>query len=170
MPGLRPYATLISGAAQVDLRTFLLGAMPALLIWEVVLIAIGVLVGLPAALLLGRFEKLLIRGAILLALGAVAWLAIRNASTEPRDAIDRITPRLRPSLALLVDAAIVLSLVGGLFAIARRLMEVTTDGWMELLAAAIALLILLVAGRSVQTPGETLFDTHYWHRVPTAAR
>jgi membrane protein DedA with SNARE-associated domain len=170
IPGLRPHATLISGAAEVDLRVFLLGALPALLVWEVVLMATGILVGLPAALLLGRFEKLLIRGAILLALGAVAWLAIRNASTAPRDSIDRLTPRLRPSLALLVDAALVLSLVAGLFAIARRLMEVTTDGWIELLAAAFVLLVLLVAGRSLQTPGETLFDTHYWHHVPATPR
>jgi membrane-associated protein len=170
IPGLRPYATLISGAAGVDVRTFLLGALPALFLWEVVLIAAGVLVGLPAALLLSRFEKLLIRGAMLIALGTVAWLAIRNASTEPRGAIDRITPRLRPSLALVVDAAIVLSVVEGLFAIARRMMQVTTDGWIDLFAAAFVLLLLLVAGRRLQTPGETLFDTHYWHHLPVTPR
>jgi hypothetical protein len=69
-----------------------------------------------------------------------------------------------------VDAAIVLSVVEGLFAIARRMMQVTTDGWIDLFAAAFVLLLLLVAGRRLQTPGETLFDTHYWHHLPVTPR
>jgi len=164
IPGLRPHATLISGAAEVDLRTFLLGALPALLLWEIVWILVGMLVGLPVAHFLGRFEKLALRGVILIALGGVVWLAVRDASQQ--NGIARLTPRLRASLALAFDTAAVASLVGGLFAVGRRLAMASADGWIELLVAACLLIILLVVGRSRQTPGETLFDTHYWHRAP----
>lgn len=170
VPGVRPYATLVSGAAGVDIRTFLLGALPALLLWEIVWIAAGILVGLPIALFLGRFERLALRGAILIALGVVAWLSVRDASADRRGGIARVTPRLRAFLALAVDAAIVLSVVGGLFAIGRRVLQVSADGWIELIVAAFLLIGLLIVGRSNQTPGETLFDTHYWHHLTVNPR
>ena len=163
IPGLRPYATLVSGAAGVDLRTFLVGALPALLLWEIVWVLAGVLVGLPVALLLGRFEKLALRGAILVALGVIVWLAVRDASAARRGGIARLTPRFRALLALAVDTGIVASVVGGLFAIGRRITEVSADGWVELLVMAFLLIVLLLIGRNSQTPGEGLFDTQYWH-------
>jgi membrane protein DedA with SNARE-associated domain len=70
IPGLRPYATLVSGAAEVQVRTFLLGAVPALLLWEGVWIVVGMLIGLPVAHFLGRFEKLALQGALLVILGS----------------------------------------------------------------------------------------------------
>jgi membrane-associated protein len=169
IPGVRPYATLVSGAAEVDLRTFLLGAVPALLLWEIVVVAAGMLVGLPIAHFLGRFEKVALRGAILIILGLVAWFAIRDASPERRGGIARLAPRLRASLALVIDAGIVMSVVGGLFAIARRLLQTSTNGWIELIVAACLLIVVLIVGRSNQTPGEILFDTNYWHHHPAKA-
>lgn len=166
IPGLRPYATLVSGAAEVDVRTFLLGALPALLIWEIAVVAAGMIVGLPIAHFLGRFEKLALRGVLLVALGTVVWLAIRDATVDERGGIARIAPRLRASLALAVDAAIVVSVVGGFFAIARRVVLITANGWLEIIVAALVLIGLLLFGRMGQTPGEVLFETHYWHRVP----
>ena len=168
LPGIRPYATLVSGAAEVSPATFLLGALPALVLWEVIWILAGMLVGLPIALLLGRFEKLLLRGVVLVILGAVAWFAIRHATADERCGVTRLRPRFRASLALVFDATLVGCLVGGLFAIGRRLVNVTADGWIELVVAALLLILLLVAGRSTQTPGETLFETEYWHH--SAAR
>ena len=165
LPGVRPYATLISGAAEVDLRTFLLGAVPALVVWQIGWCVLGMLVGLPVAHFLGHFEKLVVRGIILVALGAVVLFAVREESPDRRGALANLTPRLRATLALFTDASIVASIVGGLFLIARLLVDVEADGWIEILCASVALLLLLVAGRSIQTPGETLFDTHYWHRA-----
>ena len=165
LPGVRPYATLISGAAEVDLRTFLLGAVPALVVWQIGWCVLGMLVGLPVAHFLGHFEKLVVRGIILVALGAVVLFAVREESPDRRGALANLTPRLRATLALFTDAGIVASIVGGLFLIARLLVDVEADGWIEILCASVVLLLLLVAGRSIQTPGETLFDTHYWHRA-----
>jgi membrane-associated protein len=169
VPGIRPYATLISGAAEVEIRTFLLGALPALLVWQIGWIVLGMLVGLPVAHFLGHFEKLVLRGGVLIALGAVVLLAVRGESPDRRGALANLTPRLRATLALLTDAGIVASVVGGLFLIARLAVAVEADGWIEVLAAAVILLLLLVAGRSIQTPGETLFDTHYWHHANESA-
>jgi membrane-associated protein len=163
VPGLRPYATLISGAAEVDIRTFLVGALPALLLWQIGWVVLGMLVGLPVAHLLGHFEQVVLRGAILVALGAVVLFAVRGESSDRRGALANLAPRLRATLALFTDAGIVASVVGGLFLIADRIVRFELNGWIVLLAAALTLFVLLIAGRSIQTPGETLFDTHYWH-------
>jgi membrane-associated protein len=163
IPGLRPYATLISGAAEVDLRTFLLGALPALLLWETGWILLGMLVGLPVVHLLGHLEQVVLRGAILVALGAVALFAVRGESPDRRGALANLAPRLRATLALFTDAGIVTSVVGGLLLVADRVVGFEVGGWIALLAGACVLLALLIAGRIIQTPGETLFDTHYWH-------
>jgi hypothetical protein len=129
-----------------------------------------VLVGLPVALFLGRFEKLAVRGVVLVVLGAVVWLAIRATPTEERSGVAQVQPRLRASLALVVDTAIVACVVLGLFALGRRVMEVSANGWIELVVACIALVGVLLVGRGRQTPGETLFATEYWQpqgsRVP----
>jgi membrane-associated protein len=162
IPGLRPYATLISGAAEVDLRTFMLGALPALLLWEIGWVALGMLVGLPVVHLLGRFEQVFLRGGVLIALGAVVLFAVRGESPDRRGALANLAPRLRAILAVLTDAGIVACVVTGIFLIADRVINYEADGWIALLVGAVLLLLLLIAGRSIQTPGETLFDTHYW--------
>ncbi|HEX6509833.1 MAG TPA: VTT domain-containing protein [Chloroflexota bacterium] len=170
IPGIRPYATLISGAAEVDLRTFLLGALPALLVWELVWIVVGLAIGLPIAHFFSRVETVLIRGIILAGLGAVALFAVRGESPDRRGALGNLTPRIRAVLALLIDAGVVASVVAGLFAIGRRILHTSAGGWIEVLAAAILLLAVLVLARAIQTPGETLFDTNYWHHSPAASQ
>lgn len=162
IPGVRPYATLISGAAEVDLRTFLLGAIPALLLWQIGWMVLGMLVGLPVAHLLGHFEKLALRGVILIALGAVVLFAVRGESQDRRGALANLAPRLRATFAVFTDAGIVASVVGGLFLLTRVATDFKPDAWIVILVAAFFLLALLIAGRTIQTPGETLFDTHYW--------
>src|SRR5947209_4197733 len=117
IPGVRPYATMVCGAAQVDTRTFFIGALPALALWEVIWVLAGMLIGLPIEHLLGRFERLAVRGGILIALGAVAWFAIRHASPDQRAGVMRIAPRLRATLALVADAGIVATVVFGGFAV-----------------------------------------------------
>lgn len=169
VPGIRPYATLAAGAAEVDIRTFMLGALPALILWEIVWILLGMLVGLPIAHLLGRFQRVALRGVVLIGLGVVAWFAVRNVSDDRRAGVTRLAPRLRALFALLVDAGIVASVVGGLFAIGRRVLDVSADGWIDLLVSAIMLIVLLIVGRRAQTPGEVLFETDYWRQPRDAA-
>jgi membrane-associated protein len=169
VPGLRQYATLISGAAEIDLRTFLLGALPALLLWEVVWVVTGMLVGIPVAHFLGRFQKLVLRGVVLIVLGTVMWFAVRDVSPGRRGGVIRLAPRIRASLALACDAGTVVSVVGGLFAVGGEVLEARTNAWLEVLVAAIVLILLLVVARGIQTPGERLFETHYWHN-PAATR
>jgi membrane-associated protein len=162
LPGMRPYATLVSGAAEVDIRTFSLGAVPALVVWELVWVAVGVAVGLPVAHLLGRFERVVLRGGVLVALAVVAWFAIRRASDDTRGGVASLAPRLRAFLALVVDTTIVLSAVAGLFGVGERVLGVRISGWIQIVVAACLLLALLIVGRFKQTPGETLFETQYW--------
>ncbi|MGI8551830.1 MAG: DedA family protein [Dehalococcoidia bacterium] len=169
LPGVRPYATLVSGAAAVDMRRFMLGALPALVLWEAGWVVAGMLVGLPIAHLLGRFEKLALRGVILVLLGTVIWFAIRDVSPERRGGVMRLAPRLRASFALAFDAGTVASVVGGIFAIGREVLEASANGWLELLVAAVVLILLLVVARRIQTPGERLFETDYWHHHPEAS-
>lgn len=169
VPGVRPYATLVSGAAAVDLRTFVLGAAPALLLWEVFWVLAGMLVGLPVAHLLGRFQKVALRGVILAVLGTMVWFAIRNVAPERRGGVMRIAPRLRASLAFLFDAGTVVSVVSGVFAIGREVLEASRNGWIEVLVSAVLLIVLLVVSRGMQTPGERLFETQYWHHPAATA-
>lgn len=166
IPGLRPYATLVSGAAEVDMRTFLLGAVPALLVWEFVWVLVGIVAGLPIAHLLHRVEQVALRGGILLVLAAVGWFATRRPSADHRNGIASLAPRLRAFLALVVDAVIVLSVVGGLFDLVERMMQISASGWIEIIVAAASLTAFLLLGRVIQTPGEMLFDTTYWHHTP----
>jgi len=143
IPGIRPYVTLIAGAAQVDRRKFLLGAAPALLVWEIVWIALGMLVGLPMAHYLGRFEKLALRGALLLVLGASAFLGFRRAALEPSCAARWCPHRGRALLAAIIDAGIIACIVVGLLAIGRHLLRVGVNGWIDLTVVAVVVAFYL---------------------------
>jgi membrane-associated protein len=166
LPGLRPYATLMSGAAEVPVRTYLLGALPALLLWQAVFVLVGILVGLPAWYFLGRFEKLALRGGVLIALAAIAWLGIRRI---PDDWDTSIGPQLRRPLALAVDAGILGSVVVGVLAIGRLIVHVASEDWIELLAIALIVgLAMIFARGDGLTPGEALFKLRYWSTRPAS--
>jgi len=49
IPGLRIYTTLVAGALRVRRRTFVLGMVPATVVWIAVYLALGVLVGSPSS-------------------------------------------------------------------------------------------------------------------------
>jgi ABC-type Fe3+ transport system permease subunit len=104
-----------------------------------------------------------LRGIVLAALAVVAWLAIRRVTEDERSGVARLAPRLRASLALAVDAGLVLAVVAAIFAVCRQIFQFTLSGWAEVLISACVLIALLIIGRSQQTPGELLFETHYWH-------
>ena len=117
IPGVRPWATLVSGAAGMDRRRFLLGALPALLLWELVLLALGFLIGLPAEHLLGRFERVLFRGVILLGLGIGDYVLAHQL--RKRGVLQNRGFGL--PVALLLTGGIIASTSAGILAIGRGL-------------------------------------------------
>jgi membrane protein DedA with SNARE-associated domain len=76
IPGVRPWATLCCGAIGVGIRPFLLGALPALVLWAAGWITLGALVGLPAQRLLGAFHRILLWGSVSLVLGALGYAGV----------------------------------------------------------------------------------------------
>jgi membrane-associated protein len=164
IPGVRPYVTVVSGAARVDPRTFFLGALPALLIWEAALTTLGVLVGLPAERFLTRFQQFGLSGGLLIILGGVSYLAVRRVSGDRADPLEHLPLAARVGLALTIDAGMVSSIVAGLFAVGRRLLGLTTRGWVDLvvIVAIVIVAYVVVARRGAGgTAGEALLRVDY---------
>ena len=137
LPGVRPWATLSCGAMGIHLRRFLLGAMPALLLWLVTWTALGVLVGLPVAHVLGVFQKLLLRGVLMLVLGVAGYAGLRRLQRQGLVAQQRRVVWL--PLTLLLAGAAVASMVAGVLAIGRGLVGDDGATWIDALLVAVVL-------------------------------
>jgi len=87
LPGLRVYTTLVAGATGVGRGTFVLGMVPAACAWVLAFTLLGVAAGLPAERLLERVNQAAVRGAVLLAVGVGAFLALRYAPGAARDTL-----------------------------------------------------------------------------------
>lgn len=146
LPGVRPWATVVAGAIRIPLPTFLLGAAPTLLLWGVGWIALGMLVGLPAVHYFGLFDRLLVRGGILLVLGVAAYAGIQRLRAELGLGTRR--PALWLAWALLVGGAAVAGVAAGALSLGRGVLHVRHHSWVDVIvvlgvvtmAAAIALL------------------------------
>lgn len=165
---MRTYATLVAGAAGVDLRRFLVGAIPALVVWLLVLTGVGALVGLPAERLVGQVDGYLISGALLLLLGLGAFLAVRHVPGAERDEaqLSVVPAGWRVLLALSVDLGIVASLITGIDRfVARALHPGHPLGRANDVIAVTAMVVIpyVVATRRMAgaTLGEGLFDARY---------
>jgi len=145
VPGVRPYATLVSGAAQVELRTFLLGAIPALLVWELILLGLGALIGVPVEHLMGRFTKLLVRGGLLLGLGLIGFVGLRRLNAREPLPTRWQPARGRLLLELVINGAIAASIATGLLAIGRRIVHLHGHGWTDLAIILAAVAVYLAA-------------------------
>lgn len=132
VPGVRPYATLVSGAAEVPFSTFLLGALPALLLWELVLTGIGLLIGWPAARYLGAVERMAFQGGLLVVLGLGAYFGLRQAAEGVKVPARWIPPRFRVVLVLALDTGIVGCIVAGMILLARQIFGITGDTWIDI--------------------------------------
>lgn len=168
IPGVRVYATLVAGAAEVDLRVFLAGAVPAIVIWAGFFTALGIVVGVPAEHLLSRFERLGATGGLMLLLGTGTYLALRRlpaAGPERLAVVGEVPGRVRIGLAMLVDAGIVVMLVAGVDRLVRSTVHQYDPGrpnQVITLAAAVVLAYILVARRGTgSTAGEGVFDVSY---------
>ena len=163
IPGLRIYTTLVAGAVGTPIRAFLLGALPAIALWTVVFVVLGIFVGAPAARLFGRVESWAVRGAELGGVLLLAYIALRRIpSVRPRQPSQKFTKR-REGLALVVDVSVVILVVAALSfltALAGQDLDSLISGL--LIYGAIAILYILVARRSLGfTLGEMLMEVRY---------
>lgn len=166
LPGVRAYATLVAGAAEVELRTFLTGAVPALLAWMALFTALGFFAGLPIALFLDRVTRLVVHGGLLLVLGAGSWAAARHLTPAgERGPLQLVQTRWRIALAAAVDLGIVATVAAGLDGVARWLVHRRLPGGRldALLLLAFMLLGYLAASRrgSGATVGERMLSASY---------
>jgi membrane-associated protein len=167
IPGFRVYTTLVSGAAMVDVRVFLLGIAPAAGVWVIAFVLAGMLIGLPFVHFLNRVEHLAFTAAVLLGIGVAAFLAIQHMPlVERRDnALLEAPHRWRLLLALIIDGGIVVNLVSGLTELAHLALRFPDpDGVIDVAVvfAAIAVIYIATIRRSVGvTAGEAFLGISY---------
>jgi membrane protein DedA with SNARE-associated domain len=167
LPGMRVYSTLVAGAAGVDIRVFLAGAIPAIVVWVTGFTLLGVLVGVPAERFLSHVQRLALQGVVLVLLGVIAYLGLRHIppGVQRANALGR-APRLwRLLVSLVVDIGIVASVVSGIVEVARDVIGFgDPDGLIDvaLVFAAITLSYVAVRRRGAgATAGEGLLDITY---------
>jgi membrane-associated protein len=180
IPGVRVYATLCAGAAEVPVRTFMEANVPAILGWVALMTGIGFVAGVPAEHVLTTVEAQLfnfaLSGGLLVALGVVAYRAARRAP-DPRRVpaagpFFGIARRDRYWLAAAVDAGIIAVVLAGFDRITRAVLnfklQILPEGRYDVgvIVLGIALAYILVSRRSStgETAGERLFDVSYVHR------
>ncbi|MFZ0215129.1 MAG: VTT domain-containing protein [Candidatus Dormiibacterota bacterium] len=165
IPGLRVYTTLVVGAAGVERRRFLIGIVPATIVWVGVFTAVGVVAGVPAERLLGQIEGLVVQGGILIVAGVGGYLAIRRVPDGGRAALARLPAGLRTVLAVAIDMGLVAAVVTGVLTIVRPLAHVgALAGWIDILITifVIALFYAIATRRGRHaTAGEKLLGTNY---------
>jgi membrane-associated protein len=180
IPGMRIYATLAAGTAEVEWRQFMRGNIPAIVVWATFFTSVGFAVGYPAVAVLNsvinQFTDLAVSGGLLIVLGVIAYRAIRRAPqmrmapvSGPFHGIHR---RDRYVLAVAVDAGMISVITAGFDRITRyvlhwRLPLLPEKTLFEplILLAGIAFGYVLVSRRSKtgETAGERLFDVSYVH-------
>jgi hypothetical protein len=129
----------------IQLRRFLLGAVPALLLWLAGWTALGVLVGLPVEHFLGVFQKLLVRGVLMLAVGAAGYFGLQHLQRQGLAAEHRRAVWL--PLTLLITGAALASMAAGALAIGRGLVGDDGATWRD--ALIVAALLSAVGGITV---------------------
>ena len=165
IPGLRIYTTLVSGAVRVPRRTFLTAMVPSTIVWVGTFVALGVVVGIPVEHFLNQFQKLAVQGAILLALGIGAFLAIRKTPPSTGSGLVRIPRPMRALIAAAIDVGIVATIMTGLLALGRHVLGIGIGaGWIDAVVAVIlcGIAYVVIARRGAgATVGESLMQTSY---------
>lgn len=166
IPGIRPYATLVAGAAEVDLRHFASAAVPALAVWETVMVGLGALVGLPAEHYLSQFQRLAVTGVIFIGAAGASWLAIRRIPHSERAGPLRAAPGWeRMVLAIFLDFGIIATVVAGLDSITRSILRTERFAGLSGLSILIALTVVTYVAVTRRGPGSTagegIFDVSY---------
>lgn len=174
LPGLRVYTSMVAGAADVSLRDFLLGVVPAVVIWVAIFTILGIAVGAPAMALLSRAQRLAAEGAVLLAVGAAAYLGVRHIPVSEREAgpVHQAPRPYRVALALCLDAGIVATVVSGITQLSDVVIGFPDlDGLVDVALVAIAFLLFYIAAArrgAGGTLGEALLAVSYRRQAPHA--
>lgn len=167
IPGVRTYATLVAGASGLPLRVFAAGAVPALALWMVFWVGIGVAVGAPAEHLLSRVERLATGGVLLVIAGTGAYLAIRrvpSADEELDGMLSGVPSAERLALAVALDFGVVATVVSGVDRIIRAAAHIRHVGlhdFIILIAAVIVVYVVLTRRGPGATAGERLLKVSY---------
>ncbi|MFN2462525.1 MAG: VTT domain-containing protein [Candidatus Dormibacteria bacterium] len=167
--GLRIYTTLVAGAAGVPTRTFVAGMVPATAAWVIVFVVLGALVGIPVEHFLNQFQKLLLQGVILVAIGAGGYFAARRAPRGESGTLLRVPHPIRVAAAVALDAGIVASVVAGVLSVVRTvahfdLVANWADGVISVVMIVVFYLVVTWRGTGV-TVGEALFSVDYISRL-----
>jgi membrane protein DedA with SNARE-associated domain len=176
LPGVRTYATLVAGASGLPVRTFVLGALPSLVVWLSVWVGLGIAVGAPAEHFLSRFERLITSGALLIIAGAGAYLAIRKVpSTDDQleAMMSRVPSAERLALALALDFGVVATMVSGADRIIRAAAHIRHVGphdFLLLIGAVIVVYVVLTRRGPGGTAGERLLKVSYRVRLRRSGR
>lgn len=115
IPGLRINTTLVAGAAGVAPGAFLLGVVPAILIWIAVFSLLGVLVGVPVLASLNHVQHVAVTGVVLVLIGAATVIGVRYIPPTEQlgEHMIRAPGPLLIALSVIVDVTITASLAFG---------------------------------------------------------
>jgi DNA-binding transcriptional ArsR family regulator len=174
-PGFRVYTSLLAGAVGVDRVRFLLGVGPLIVLWVVVFTAVGALVGAPATRFLSQVQSLVLQGGLLIGCGLGAYLVAYRVPPGGRAVLARLPTKLRVTLAVIVDVALittvvvgVLTIVNGLLAMLNPLLPVAAVAWwVEFLVIVMVILVCysVATRRGLKaTAGELLLGATYLTR------
>jgi membrane protein DedA with SNARE-associated domain len=172
IPGVRTYATLVAGASGLPLRVFATGAVPALTVWLIAWVGIGVAVGAPAEHLLRGFERFASGGVLLIAAGAGAYLAIRKVPSADEDLegmMSRVPSWERLTLAVILDFGVVATIVSGTDRVIRAAAHIRHVGlrdFLVLIGAVIVAYVVITRRGPGATAGERLLKVSYRVRIP----
>jgi membrane protein DedA with SNARE-associated domain len=174
VPGLRVNASLVAGASGMEMRTFVSGLIPAVVVWGGGFIAAGALVGVPAERLLGRAQGVALNAVVLLLLGAVAYVAFRRIPGERGShPLLAAGARWRVVAAIAIDLVVIANLALGA---TELLIEASglggPDGIIDLELIVVIVAVAYVAATRLGvggTAGERLLAVRYTHHRRGAA-
>jgi len=167
LPGTRVCTNLVAGAVGLPRRRFLLGLLPSAALWVGIFSLLGVAIGPALQGSLRHVDALLLECALLIAMGVIAYLAVRRIPAR--------RGRGRGSMgaergwdtvaAAALDIAAVGSVVVGLNSIGRSLLHLGgIDDWFDAAVLVLVASVVYVVGTrrgAGWTPGEALFGVSY---------
>jgi len=170
IPGLRIYTSLVAGAVGIQLKTFLLGVIPSLVLWVCGFTALGALVGIPVEHFLGRVGKLAFDAAVVIGIGVGGILALRHVPPAERahNALRSTPAPWRLLIALCIDVGIIGGIVSGITELVRDGGgPADPDGFTDvgLIVAGCIIFYIVAARRGVGTTGGELI-LHVSYRNP----
>jgi hypothetical protein len=166
VPGLRINTSLVAGAAGISPGTFLLGVIPAIIIWLAGYTLLGVAVGVPALAFLNHVQHAAVISGALALIGLTTVIAIRHVPPA-RDLGDTVIWATRPlvvALSVAIDIIIAAVFSGTTELVPDWLGFDGPDGVLSLaVIVAVVVLLYVSAARGIMggTAGERLTGVRY---------